>query len=181
MPTFIGHGISAVAISSLVPRKSYIAKFTLLCMACAIAPDLDSITFFFGIPYNHWLGHRGLSHSLLFAAILATLASVALRKDEPTGKTRAVLWAGLFLSAASHGLLDAMTNGGLGIAFFSPLDTTRYFLPWRPISVSPLSITHFFEYGGAGVLRSEFFWVVLPSLVVMVGDRILQTAGKASH
>jgi hypothetical protein len=35
----------------------------------------------------------------------------------------------LFLATAGHGLLDAMTNGGLGLAFFSPFDNHRYFLP----------------------------------------------------
>ncbi|MBK8609138.1 MAG: hypothetical protein IPL84_04125 [Chitinophagaceae bacterium] len=37
--------------------------------------------------------------------------------------------AGLFLlAAASHAILDAMTTGGLGVAF-SPFDNTRYFFP----------------------------------------------------
>jgi len=39
----------------------------------------------------------------------------------------------LFFVAASHGLLDAMTRGGEGVALLSPFDTTRYFLFWRPI------------------------------------------------
>jgi len=26
-----------------------------------------------------------------------------------------------------------MTNGGLGVAYFSPFDNRRYFLPWPPI------------------------------------------------
>jgi len=52
-----------------------------------------------------------------------------------------------------------MTNGGLGIAFFSPFDPARYFLPWRPILVSPIGASVFFhpvELGGqfgAEVLR----------------------------
>ena len=37
----------------------------------------------------------------------------------------------LFLSTASHGVLDALTDGGLGVAFFSPFDQTRYFFPFR--------------------------------------------------
>src|SRR6267378_8050335 len=47
------------------------------------------------------------------------------------------LWRFFFLATASHGLLDAMTNGGLGVAFFAPFCDTRYFLPWQPIVVSP--------------------------------------------
>jgi hypothetical protein len=30
---------------------------------------------------------------------------------------------------ASHGMLDAMTDGGLGVAFFAPFDNARYFFP----------------------------------------------------
>ncbi len=178
MPTFIGHGISAVAVSSLAPRKPYSKKFTLLCMACTIAPDLDSFTFSPGIPYSHWLGHRGFSHGLLFAGILASLAFLAIKKAEPSRKTRAVLFGCFFLSAASHGVLDAMTNGGLGIAFFSPFDKARYFLPWRPISVSPISVVHFFNCGGAHVLRSEFLWVMLPSLAVTIAARIMRRKSR---
>ena len=29
--------------------------------------------------------------------------------------------------------LAAFINIGLGVAFFSPIDTTRYFFPWRPL------------------------------------------------
>jgi inner membrane protein len=66
------------------------------------------------------------------------------------------------LITASHGLFDAMTDGGLGIAFFSPFDTTRYFLPWRPIRVSPIG-PGFFSDRGMTVLVSEATWLWLPS------------------
>ena len=36
------------------------------------------------------------------------------------------IFAYLFLATASHGVLDAMTNGGLGIAFFSPINNRRF-------------------------------------------------------
>jgi inner membrane protein len=42
-----------------------------------------------------------------------------------------------FLLTASHGILDAFTNGGLVIALFSPFSNERYFFPWTPIEVSP--------------------------------------------
>jgi inner membrane protein len=44
---------------------------------------------------------------------------------------------------ASHGILDAMTDGGLGVAFFSPFDDTRCFFPFRPIKVSPIGLSFF--------------------------------------
>jgi inner membrane protein len=72
----------------------------------------------------------------------------------------------VFLATASHGLLDAMTNGGLGVAFFSPFVNQRYFLPWRPILVSPISVTRFFSVRGYDVLRSELFWVWIPAFLL---------------
>jgi len=41
-------------------------------VACSVMPDLDVIGFRFGIRYGDFWGHRGFTHSLLFAALLAT-------------------------------------------------------------------------------------------------------------
>src|SRR6266540_4876570 len=38
--------------------------------------------------------------------------------------------------ALRHGFFDAMTNGGLGVAFFAPFDSRRYFLAFRPLEVA---------------------------------------------
>jgi inner membrane protein len=69
-----------------------------------------------------------------------------------------------FACGLSHDILDAMTNGGLGVAFFSPLSEQRFFLPWRPIEVSPLSLKRFLTQRGIEVIKSEFIWVIVPSL-----------------
>ncbi|NIM12838.1 MAG: hypothetical protein GTO45_29905 [Candidatus Aminicenantes bacterium] len=53
---------------------------------------------------------------------------------------------------ASHGVLDAFTNGGLGIALLSPFDTTRHFSPWQPIEVAPIGIWAFFSDWGVKVM-----------------------------
>ena len=64
---------------------------------------------------------------------------------------------------ASHGVLDALTNGGLGIAFFAPFDSTRYFFAWRPVRVSPISITAFFSRWGVRIVLSEMLYIWLPT------------------
>ena len=58
-----------------------------------------------------------------------------------------------------------MTNGGLGVAFFSPFDNTRYFLPWRPIRVSPIAVTRFFTPRGLAILQNEAVWIWLPAIM----------------
>lgn len=168
MPTVIGHAISGFAVGSLAPSR-YWKRAGLLSAVCSIAPDIDALAFKLGIPYEHWLGHRGFTHSLSFAALIASLAFLFMRRAEPFGGKRSFLWVLFFSSAVLHDLLDALTNGGLGVAFFSPFDTTRYFLPWHPIEVSPLSIKRFFSPRGSTVLLSEFSRVVLPSLLVIAG------------
>jgi inner membrane protein len=79
------------------------------------------------------------------------------------------LCAYFFAVTASHGLLDAVTNGGLGIAFFAPFDGTRYFLPWRPVEVSPIGLAAFFTARGLEVLKSEFVWIWIPASVIFLG------------
>jgi inner membrane protein len=104
-----------------------------------MAPDLDVIGFRFGIRYGDFWGHRGFTHSLVFAALLAAIVLLAAFRRGVPGLSQWLLWLYLFLATASHGVLDAMTSGGLGIAFFSPFDNARYFLPWRPVRVSPIA------------------------------------------
>ena len=76
------------------------------------------------------------------------------------------LWLYCFLATSSHGLLDAMTDGGLGVAFFAPFNNYRYFLPWRPIRVSPINVGRFFTERGLVVLKSELIWIWLPAIVL---------------
>jgi inner membrane protein len=72
-----------------------------------------------------------------------------------------------FLVWTSHGILDALTNGGRGVAFFSPFSSKRYFFPWTPIQVSPMSVRSFFNFRGWSVLKSEFVWIWLPGLFLV--------------
>jgi inner membrane protein len=68
----------------------------------------------------------------------------------------------LFAAAASHGILDALTNGGMGVAFWWPWSGERYFFPEQMIEVSPLGIYRFLSLKGLSVLWSEVLWVWLP-------------------
>jgi inner membrane protein len=79
-----------------------------------VVPDVDLIGFRFGIHYGDFWGHRGFTHSLLFAAMVAILATVLALTDKLPELSRAWLCTYLFIATASHGLLDSMTNGGSG-------------------------------------------------------------------
>jgi inner membrane protein len=67
-----------------------------------------------------------------------------------------------WLVTMSHGLLDVFTDDGLGIAFFAPFDSTRYFFPWQPIAVSPIGLSQFFSSWGMGVLLTKLIWIGIP-------------------
>jgi inner membrane protein len=129
-----------------------------------MAPDLDVLAFWLGIPYEHPLGHRGLWHSVPFAAAAAGIVTFALFPHRRPDFSRVRAFCFLFLATASHGILDAFTNGGLGVALLSPFDQTRYFAPFRPIEVSPLSPEKFFSARGLEIVASELRWVWLPFL-----------------
>lgn len=163
MPSLLSHAVAAASLATWY-RPRLLFRVWLAGLVCSALPDIDVLGFQYGIRYGALWGHRGMTHSLLFAAVLATLvvAFVVPHEGVPT-RGRFSIWLFLFLATASHGLLDAMTNGGLGVAFFSPFDTHRYFLPWRPIVVAPLTVGRYFSQWGVDVIRSEFLWVWLPS------------------
>ena len=83
----------------------------------------------------------------------------------PERWTRFLLFSYFFVVTASHGALDAMTNGGLGIAFFAPFDNTRYFFPFRPVKVSPIGLS-FFSARGLDVIWSELLWLWVPATII---------------
>jgi inner membrane protein len=145
----------------------------------ATAPDLDVLAFRFGIPYDHPLGHRGFTHSLVFAALVAALSLLVWRRAIPA---HAHLCAALtFLAVASHGVLDAFTDAGLGVGLLIPFDTGRYFAPWRPILTSPLSVAAFFSPHGMAVLANEALWVGAPTLLLVLLVTVLRRASDASR
>ncbi len=168
MASAFSHAIASLAIGKLSFIERIDKKFWLLGMFCAVIPDADAIGFKLGIAYESVWGHRGITHSFFFAALLAFLVTYFFYGAEKPGSRRwFALWGFFFVATASHPILDAMTTGGLGVAFFAPFNNTRYFFPFRPIKVSPISVTKFFTERGWIVLKSEFIWVWIPSFIAM--------------
>ena len=162
MPSAIAHAAPALALIPAFYRRHTPRRLWVLGVLCAAAPDLDVLAFSLGVPYEHPLGHRGLWHSVPFAALASWVATIlAFPKARPRF-SRFRAWLYLFLPTSSHGLLDAFTNGGLGVALLSPFDSERYFSPFRPIQVSPLSVRAFLSARGASILANELVWVWLP-------------------
>jgi inner membrane protein len=124
--------------------------------ALALLPDADVIAFVFRIPYSAPWGHRGATHSFVFSALVAVgIALLARRFRFPA--LRVGLLA--FLALASHGLLDALTDGGLGAALLWPFSNERFFAPVRPLPVAPI---------GAGMLSPRGLYVVAVEFIAFL-------------
>src|SRR5258708_18723585 len=168
MASAFSHAVAALGIGACMYRPGVSKRIWAIGALCSVVPDIDVVGFRFGIRYGDFWGHRGFTHSLVFAALLAAaIVTLGFREATP-GLNHLSLWAYFFLATASHGLLDAMTDGGLGVAFFSPFDNHRYFLPWTPIRVSPIGLGRFFTSRGSAVIRSELLWIWGPAGALVV-------------
>ena len=137
-------------------------------------PDADVLAFRFGIPYAAELGHRGFTHSLAFAAAVAIAGGLGHRALHSEFFSSACF---LFAATASHSLLDALTDGGLGVALLWPFSPERFFAAFRPIHVAPLSWRALFSSRGAAVIASELKWVWLPCAALAAGLTCLRRRG----
>jgi inner membrane protein len=93
------------------------------------------------------------------------VAALGAALHRPLRARAGVAFAFLLLAAASHPLLDALTNGGLGVALLWPFSDARFFAPVRPIHVAPLGL-HGLRARGVALLASEACWVWAPSALV---------------
>jgi inner membrane protein len=162
VPTILSHAIAAAAIGRASWQPRLPPRFWGWTAFCAIVPDADVIGFAFGVRYADALGHRGLTHSFFFAAVVGVIAAWAYGEHSLRRVRLAVYFA---VITASHALLDAFTNGGLGVALFAPFSNERYFFPWRPIEVSPIG-AGFFSPRGMRVIASELRWIWVPCALV---------------
>jgi inner membrane protein len=144
----LGHIAVGMGAARLYPEHDQVARPSLRAMlfwaALSFLPDADVIGFAFGVQYGDEWGHRGASHSFVFAAALgAAIGLLARLAGRPALRTGVMAT----LVLASHPLLDIFTDGGLGCALLWPFDLTRYFAPWRPIPVSPIGLGYLSPYG----------------------------------
>jgi inner membrane protein len=164
MPTIISHSAVPLALGLALGRGQVSARLVALGVFASILPDLDVLGFRLGIPYGDPLG-RGASHSLLAAALIGLASATAWRF---LGVSAVRVFLFILVAAASHGLLDALTNSGHGVALLWPWSAERYFAPVRPVEVSPIGLSRFFSDKGLFVIASEVSWIWLPCFAVAI-------------
>jgi inner membrane protein len=154
-----GHIAVGLALGRLGTRRTTLRRRVAAMgalAALAMLPDADVVAFALRIPYAAPWGHRGASHSLVFAVGVSLMVALGTRVARGPA-----LKVGLLTLAAvgSHGVLDAMTTGGLGAALLWPFTSARYFLPVRPIPVAPI---------GVGMLSARGVGVVLVEMLLFL-------------
>ena len=163
MPTVMTHAVVGIALGTLTSFPARRRLFWILSATLPVLPDLDVLGLAFGIRFHSMWGHRGISHSLAATLVIGLLAALLVRRHVSGRLGSLTLYFALI--TASHGILDAFTNGGPGVAFFAPFDDTRYFFPWRPVPVSPLW-RNFFSAWGWRVMTAEVLLIWLPAAIV---------------
>jgi inner membrane protein len=125
----VGHILGAVAVweatkrvsTENVPRGS---GWYLLPVAISLAPDLDVIAIALGAP----VVHRGPSHSILAALILAVIGALIIGLRLSFGKAvRSFIF--VFACAAVHPLLDYLMGRGPVVHLLWPWNSAGYLSP----------------------------------------------------
>ncbi|MFD1160844.1 metal-dependent hydrolase [Hwangdonia seohaensis] len=173
MASVFGHTAVGFTLSKLIDNKNN-RLLLWLAIFSTIMPDFDVIGFKLGIPYAHPLGHRGFTHSIVFALVWALILMFAFGR-----KNKLIWFLVIFLSTISHGILDAMTSGGEGVGFIIPFNNNRFFFSFRDIVVSPLGIKNFFSKWGAQVIFSEIKYVILPCFFILAVRFLIKKIKKS--
>jgi inner membrane protein len=176
MATIYTHAVVGLGLARVYASRRMPWGFWGLAALLPVIPDFDAVS---TAAYGSPLGHRGITHSLAFALWVGALAaSLTFRYF------RVSFWSlsGLFfVLIASHGVLDALTRGGMPIPFFWPAEG-RYG-NWGPIPVSDVC----FELPDprrSRSVRSELLWVWLPTAILVAAVmtyRHLRRGRPASH
>lgn len=166
MPTIVTHAAVPLCLglglgSKVIPRSLLLAGIGL-----AMLPDADVLAFKFGVAYGNVFGHRGFTHSLLFAFVVPLLVTWLGRKHFKASLARC--WAFLTVSLLSHSLLDSITTGGKGVGWLWPWSDERFFAPWQVIKVAPFALSRYTTPYGHQVIISELLWVWLPGVILML-------------
>jgi inner membrane protein len=162
--TIYSHAVVGAGLARLYAARPMPWAYWGLAVILPTLPDLDVFSM---AAYGDPLGHRGITHSLLFALLLGTAAAgVTFSSFRTRWWSLAIL---LFVIIASHGVLDAMTRGGEGIPFCWPFGG-RYG-NWGPLPLSDIAFD-LPDPRHSLAVRAELAWVWLPTIVV-VGSTML--------
>lgn len=154
--TVFGHAaLGATMYGVLRPHTTTtrwgLSRYALLlcCLLLPVLPDADAVMHFW-VKYGHALGHRGVSHSILFALVFSIGLAWLLQRLGYAERTRQALGRMTLvfsLLMISHGITDTMTTGGKSPSLLWPIKSEGVWSPKRFIPVSPM---------GSSLLRTKW-------------------------
>ena len=180
MASLPSHAVFALALGSWLAPEPERRRTLLAGAMLAMLPDSDALGHWLGVARSSLLAHRGITHSLSMALGVGLGVGYLLSRQRTETGVRLRMLAYCVVAMLSHGLLDACTDGGRGVAFFAPWSGARYFFPFRPITVSPIGIQGVFGERGLRILLSEARWIGVPS-ALLIGSALLWRAPARGH
>ena len=99
-----------------------------------LLPDADVLLVNLGCSDASVIGHRGASHSLVMAVLIAVAGGLMARRYGWNGLRTALA---IMLAVGSHGILDSFGEGGRAIPLLWPLSDHRFSAPWRCLPDAP--------------------------------------------
>jgi inner membrane protein len=169
-------------VGALGTGTVHVRKLWFLSLFCSALPDIDGVITKLSARLLHlrlggmWWDHRAFSHSLLFALIVGGLAAGFAQKIVRPDKPSWLLFLYFVALTASHGLIDAATNGGQGIMFFAPFYDGRYLFLFTPVPA--LRVRQWFGSQGLITFGKEILWIWLPLSITYAGLQLLRRRGK---
>lgn len=175
MASFIGHSILGYGIGKLGSVNNS-SKTILLCIVCVLIPDIDALGFFMHLRYSSVFGHRGLTHSILFAGLFPlAILFLFYRNNSLNKKQKFRLYLLFFIATVSHCAVDGLTSGGKGIAYFFPFYNKRIFLPYHPIGGENAGQVKSVSEWLWQIVRYEMLWLGMPSLLMVIARSMLNS------
>ncbi len=133
MSSVLGHGLVGISVASAIggnQPEGKKPKLLLIAALTAIVPDLDVLVYIAFGPLGI-TSHRGITHTLLFAAIMGAALAAISRSYFTLNFLRAfLLFSGVIVS---HLLLDYIMGCGPPVPFFWPLADQGYLFPFKVV------------------------------------------------
>jgi len=170
MPTPLAHAFLVWPLVEAASRGRAKPSFVIFAALSAVLPDIDLLAYVFNVNESEFFGHRGFTHSVVFA-FLAAAAIAFFYARKKSGWLKAFL---VFLAASlSHSFFDALSDTAVGVAFFLPFFEVRLLFSWRPIagSLKTLHDAGLFEIITAPLVLFETFRLILPAAAIALSFR----------
>ena len=171
MATFISHPLFGAGASYILCQsqtKTHTQRFILLSVLCQWLPDIDTLSYLFPIDQQYALGHRGFTHSGIFALALAFAVMMNFLSLTPTHPPSVV---GAFYLVFSHdtlprAFLTPWLSPPLVSPFFWPFTAERYLFSWQPLMNIPIQFSELFglAFWHAQWIECQFFGFLLTCL-----------------